>query len=152
MKALFQRVSRAEVRVAGEVVGRIGAGALILLGVGHGDTDADAVKLADKVSKLRVFEDAGGKMNLAISAIDGAAFLVVSQFTLLGNTRKGNRPSFIAAAPPGEANRLYEVFMARLRELGHRVEAGAFGAMMEVELVNDGPVTLWLESSGDSSQ
>ena len=146
MKAVFQRVSRAEVRSEGRVTGRIGPGAVILLGVGRGDTEAEAVKLADKVAKLRVFDDAEGKMNLPIAAVPGAKFIVVSQFTLHGNTEKGNRPSYIAAAPPEQAEPLYEKFVACLREMGFTVETGVFRTMMQVELVNDGPVTLLLDT------
>ncbi len=146
MRAVFQRVSRAEVRSEGRVTGRIGAGAVILLGVGKKDTEADAVKLADKVAKLRVFDDADGKMNLPISSVAGGKFLVVSQFTLLGETAKGNRPSYIEAAPPEQAEALYEKFVACLRALGFAVETGVFRTMMQVELVNDGPVTLLLEA------
>ena len=146
MKAVFQRVAGAEVRSAGRVTGRIGPGAVILLGVGRTDTDADAAKLADKVAKLRVFDDAEGKMNLAISAVPGAKFIVVSQFTLLGNTEKGNRPSYIDAAPPELAEPLYEKFVECLRGMGFTVETGVFRTMMQVELVNDGPVTLLLDT------
>ncbi len=146
MKAVFQRVSRAEVRSEGRVTGRIGPGAVILLGVGRADTEAEAVKLADKVAKLRVFDDAEGKMNLPISSVAGGKFVVVSQFTLHGNTGKGNRPSYIEAAPPEVAEPLYEAFVARLREQGFGVETGVFRTMMEVELVNDGPVTLLLDT------
>lgn len=146
MKAVFQRVSRAEVRSGGRVTGRIGPGAVILLGVGRTDTAVDAIQLADKVAKLRVFDDAGGKMNLPISAVPGGKFVVVSQFTLQGATAKGNRPSYIAAAPPEQAEPLYEQFVARLRALGLVVETGVFRTRMEVELVNDGPVTLLLDT------
>ncbi len=146
MKAVFQRVSRAEVRSEGRVTGRIGPGAVILLGVGRGDTEAEAVKLADKVAKLRVFDDAEGKMNLPISSVPGGKFVVVSQFTLHGATAKGNRPSYIEAAPPEVAEPLYEAFVGRLRAQGFAVETGVFRTMMEVELVNDGPVTLLLDT------
>ena len=146
MRAVFQRVSRAEVRSEGRVTGRIGVGAVILLGVGKKDTEADAVKLADKVAKLRVFDDADGKMNLPISSVADGKFIVVSQFTLLGETAKGNRPSYIEAAPPEQAEALYEKFLACLRALGFTVETGVFRTMMQVELVNDGPVTLLLEA------
>ncbi len=139
MRALVQRVSRAAVRVDDEVVGEIGAGLLVLLGVTHGDDDAVCDRLADKVAALRVFEDADGKMN---EAVGDRGVLVVSQFTLYGDTRKGNRPSFVAAAPPEVAEPLYERFRARLGAAG-----GRFGAHMDVELVNDGPVTLLLELS-----
>ena len=146
MKAVFQRVASAEVRSEGRVTGRIGPGAVILLGVGRADTAADAEKLADKVAKLRVFDDADGKMNLPISAVPGAKFVVVSQFTLHGNAEKGNRPSYIAAAPPEQAEPLYEKFVAHLRGMGFAVETGVFRTMMQVELVNDGPVTLLLDT------
>ena len=139
MRALVQRVSRAAVRVDGAVVGEIGPGLLVLLGVTHGDDDAVCDRLADKVAALRIFEDAGGKMN---EALGDRGVLVVSQFTLYGDARKGNRPSFVAAAPPDVAEPLYERFRARLGAAG-----GVFGAHMEVELVNDGPVTLLLELS-----
>ena len=146
MKAVFQRVASAEVRSEGRVTGRIGPGAVVLLGVGRTDTEAEAVQLADKVGKLRVFDDAEGKMNLPIAAVPGAKFIVVSQFTLLGNTEKGNRPSYIDAAPPEQAEPLYEKFVACLREQGFTVETGVFRTAMQVELVNDGPVTLLLDT------
>ncbi len=146
MKAVFQRVARAEVRSEGRVTGQIDAGAVVLLGIARTDTEAMACQLADKVAKLRVFEDAEGKMNLPISSVPGGAFVVVSQFTLLGNSKKGNRPSFIAAAPPEQAEPLYEKFVAHLRELGFRVVTGVFRTEMQVELVNDGPVTLVLDT------
>lgn len=138
MRALVQRVSRASVTVDGQRVGAIGPGFLVLLGITHDDDAAIADRLADKVAALRVFEDADGKMNEALG--DGRAVLVVSQFTLYGDARKGNRPSFVAAARPEHAEPLYERFKARLNAQG-----GTFGAHMEVELVNDGPVTLLLE-------
>lgn len=147
MKLVLQRVLRATVSVDGVVRGAIERGALILCGVGRGDTPFDAAWLARKTSQLRYFEDAAGKMNLSIDAVQGA-FLVVSQFTLYGDCAKGNRPSFIEAAAPEDGNALYERFVAELRALGHRVETGVFRANMQVELVNDGPVTLLLESSG----
>ena len=125
MKAVFQRVASAEVRSEGRVTGRIGPGAVVLLGVGRADTEAEALKLADKVAKLRVFDDEEGKMNLPISSVPGGKFIVVSQFTLLGNTEKGNRPSYIEAAPPEQAEPLYEKFVACLREMGFTVETGA---------------------------
>lgn len=147
MRALFQRVSRAEVRIEEKSCAYIAAGGLILLGVAREDTSEDAVWLANKISKLRVFDDGQGKMNSSITAIPSGAFLVVSQFTLYGNVEKGNRPSYIQAAEPVEAQRLYEIFVETLRvESGCRVETGVFRAMMKVELINDGPVTLWLES------
>ena len=145
MRAVVQRVSRAEVRVEGKAVGAIGQGLLVLLGVAAGDAEADARLLADKVAQLRVFEDQAGKMNLPVSEVGGGV-LVVSQFTLLGDVRKGNRPSFTAAAPPQAADALYRRFCAMLREKGVAVSQGVFGADMEVELVNDGPVTILLDS------
>lgn len=147
MKLVVQRVQRAFVRVAGETVGSTGRGLLILCGVARGDTPEDARYLARKTAGLRIFDDAEGKMNLA-PAEAGAEFLVVSQFTLYGDCAKGNRPSYIEAAPPGEGERGYEAYVAALRELGLEVQTGRFRAMMEVELVNDGPVTLILESRG----
>lgn len=146
MKAVFQRVARAEVRSEGRVTGRIGPGAVVLLGIGRRDSESTALQLADKIVKLRVFDDAAGKMNVPLSSVPGGRLLVVSQFTLLGDARKGNRPSYIEAAPPDQAEPLYDVFVARLRELGFGVETGVFRTMMEVELVNDGPVTLWLDT------
>ena len=146
MKAVFQRVASAEVRSEGRTTGRIGPGAVVLLGIGRTDTAAAAAKLADKVAKLRVFADADGKMNLPISAVPGAKFIVVSQFTLHGDARKGNRPSYVEAAPPEQAEVLYETFVACLRNLGFVVETGVFRTMMQVELVNDGPVTILLDT------
>ena len=146
MKAVFQRVASAEVRSEGRTTGRIGPGAVVLLGIGRADTAADAAKLADKVAKLRVFDDPDGKMNLPISAVPGAKFIVVSQFTLHGDARKGNRPSYVEAAPPEQAEPLYETFVARLRDMGFVVETGVFRTMMQVELVNDGPVTILLDT------
>jgi D-tyrosyl-tRNA(Tyr) deacylase len=145
VRAVVQRVSRARVLVAGEVTGEIARGLLVLLGVGRDDGEADARGLADKVAALRIFEDAGGKMNLAVGEVGGGV-LVVSQFTLLGDARKGNRPSFTDAAPPEAANALYERFCALVREKGLPVATGVFRATMAVELVNDGPVTLLLDS------
>jgi D-aminoacyl-tRNA deacylase len=147
MRAVFQRVSSAEVRSEGRVTGRMGPGAVILLGVGKADTEAEALRLADKVMKLRVFDDAEGRMNLPISSVPDGKFIVVSQFTLLGNTAKGNRPSYLDAAPPEQAEPLYECFVAHLRGQGFVVETGVFRTMMEVELVNDGPVTLVLDTA-----
>jgi D-tyrosyl-tRNA(Tyr) deacylase len=146
MRAVVQRVSRAEVRVEGKVAGAIGRGLLVLLGVAQGDDDQAARYLADKVAALRIFEDGAGKMNLAAAEVGGGA-LVVSQFTLLGDTRKGNRPGFTAAAPPEAADALYQRFCALLREKGLTVATGVFRAHMEVELVNEGPVTLLLDST-----
>lgn len=145
MKAVLQRVSRAKVTVADEIVGQIELGLLVLLGVEQGDTEADARQLADKTIQLRIFDDANGKMNLALTDV-GGALLVVSQFTLLGDCRKGRRPSFVAAAPPAEAERLYELFVAAAGTQGVKVATGRFRAMMDVELVNAGPVTLLLDS------
>ena len=145
VRAVVQRVSRGLVRVEGRVTGEIARGLVVLLGVARGDDEGDARLLADKVAALRVFEDAGGKMNLAVAEVRGGV-LVVSQFTLLGDARKGNRPSFVDAAPPEEANALYERFCALLREKGLHVGTGVFRAAMEVELVNEGPVTILLDS------
>lgn len=145
MKAVVQRVSEASVTVDERLVGQIGKGFMILLGVEVGDSDKDARWLAEKVAGLRVFEDEAGKMNLALADVGGAA-LVVSQFTLLGDCKKGRRPSFIKAAPPEEANRLYQLFSQVLRELGLLVENGQFQASMQVRLCNDGPVTLIVET------
>ena len=145
MRAVLQRVSRASVTVDGQVVGQIDRGLVVLLGVEQEDTDADAQQLADKTIQLRIFDDAEGKMNLSL-AETGGAMLVVSQFTLLGDCRKGRRPSFIQAAPPELAERLYETFVAAVGVQGIRVATGKFRAMMQVELVNDGPVTILLDS------
>ena len=144
MRVLLQRVSRAEVRVGDRITGKIGRGYLLLVGFTGADEDAALVWMADKVVGLRLFADADDKMNLALADVDGA-LLVVSQFTLYGDAAKGRRPSFIDAARPEVAVPLYERFLDLLRERGVRVETGEFGAMMDVELVNDGPVTLWLE-------
>ena len=149
MRVLLQRVSRAEVRIReaggdGRVTGRIARGFVALVGFTHADGDEQVVWMADKVAGLRLFGDAEEKMNLSIDEV-GGALLVVSQFTLYGDARKGRRPSFIDAARPETAIPLYEHFVALLRQRGLRVETGEFGAMMDVELVNDGPVTLWLE-------
>lgn len=145
MRAVVQRVSRASVRVGGEVKGQIGAGLLALLGVAQDDSEADADYLADKIIGLRVFEDGDGKMNLAVAEVGGAV-LTVSQFTLLGDVRRGKRPSFDAAARPELALRLYEYFVSKVRAAGLRCETGRFQEMMDVELVNDGPVTILLDS------
>ena len=144
MRVLLQRVSRAEVRIAGHVAGRIDGGYLLFIGFTGTDNESALVWMADKVIGLRLFGDADDKMNLALDEVDGS-LLVVSQFTLYGDAARGRRPSFIDAARPEVAIPLYERFLALLRERGARVETGEFGAMMEVELVNDGPVTLWLE-------
>ncbi len=144
MRAVLQRVSHADVRVDGATVGKIGRGWLVLLGVGHGDTEETARKLADKAVKLRMFEDAEGKFNL--SALDiGAELLVVSQFTLYADTSRGRRPSFVGAADPAMATGLVDRFAELVRGYGLRVETGRFGAHMEVSLLNDGPVTINLE-------
>ena len=145
MRACIQRVRRARVTVGGQVTGEIGAGMLVLLGVAGDDTEADARQMAQKIAGLRIFEDAQGKMNLAVSDV-GGSMLVVSQFTLLGDCRKGRRPSFTEAAGPELAVRLYEVFVAAVAALGIPVATGKFREHMEVELVNDGPVTLWIDS------
>lgn len=146
MRALIQRVSCASVTIAGETRGEIGRGFLVLLGVTEGDTLEDAQYLADKTVKLRVFTDENDKMNKALADV-GGGILVVSQFTLYGDCRKGNRPSFIAAARPETAIPLYEAFIARCRQSGLAVETGEFGADMQVDLLNDGPVTLWMDSA-----
>jgi D-tyrosyl-tRNA(Tyr) deacylase len=146
MRAVVQRVSEASVRIEGRLVGEIGPGLLVLLGVGRGDGEADADYLAGKVVHLRVFPDEGGQMNRSLLETGGSV-LVVSQFTLYGDVRQGRRPGYSSAAPPEEANRLYEHFVALLRGLGPRVETGVFQAMMDVTLVNHGPVTLLLDSS-----
>jgi D-aminoacyl-tRNA deacylase len=145
MRAVVQRVSRAVVRVDDEAVGRIGPGVLVLLGVAAGDAEADAERLAAKVARLRLFPDEAGRFDRSVGDV-GGGILVVSQFTLLADTAKGNRPSFTAAAAPAEAEPLYDRFCAELRGLGLPVETGAFGARMEVELVNDGPVTIVLDT------
>jgi D-tyrosyl-tRNA(Tyr) deacylase len=145
MRAVVQRVREARVEVGGEVVGAIGPGMLVLLGVARGDTPADAAYLAEKTAGLRIFEDAAGKMNLALSEVGGAA-LVVSQFTLLGDCRKGRRPGFTEAAPPELADALYADYAAALRGRGLNVATGVFRAEMLVHLINDGPVTLLLDS------
>lgn len=144
MRALVQRVQRAAVRVDGDVIGSIDAGLLVLVGVTHSDTEADAAKLADKVINLRVFDDADGVMNLSVLDAGGAV-LVVSQFTLYGDTAKGRRPSWVAAARPDVAEPLIESFVAELQKRGLAVETGRFRAEMAVELVNDGPITVLIE-------
>src|SRR5581483_6426809 len=146
MRAVLQRVSRAQVSVGREVVGRIGPGLLVLLGVGKSDTRTDAEYLAAKITGLRIFEDENGKMNLSLTDTHGA-ILAVSQFTLYGDVRKGKRPSFDEAAAPELARELYEYFVSRIRGAGFTCETGRFQAMMEVELVNDGPVTILLDST-----
>ena len=146
MRAVIQRVSRAAVTVDGDVIGRIGPGFVVLLGVATDDTQDDVIWLAGKVDGLRVFEDDEDRMNLALQDVGGAV-LVVSQFTLLGDCRKGRRPGFVTAAPPEKANSLYQSFVAELRGHGLTVETGQFQAHMEVSLCNDGPVTLLLDST-----
>ncbi|HET8722823.1 MAG TPA: D-aminoacyl-tRNA deacylase [Anaeromyxobacteraceae bacterium] len=145
MRSVVQRVARAAVRVDRQVVGEVGHGLLVLLGVAAGDGPDDARWTADKLAQLRIFEDDAGKMNRSVQDVGGGV-LLVSQFTLLGDARKGNRPSFVAAAPPDQANALYEEVASLLRTRGVPVATGVFRAHMEVELVNDGPVTLLLDS------
>ncbi|HKD81475.1 MAG TPA: D-aminoacyl-tRNA deacylase [Candidatus Angelobacter sp.] len=145
MRAVVQRVSRCRVTVDGNTTGEIGRGLLVLLGVGKSDAEPAADYLVEKVIGLRIFEDAEGKMNLSVQDAEGAV-LVVSQFTLLGDVRRGKRPSFDGAARPEEAKRLYEYFVGKIRAAGLRCETGQFQAMMEVELVNTGPVTILLDS------
>ena len=144
MRVLLQRVSRAEVRVDSRTIGQIARGYLLLVGFTPGDSEPTVTWMADKIIGLRLFGDAEEKMNLSLGEV-GGAILVVSQFTLYGDATKGRRPSFLSAARPEEAIPLYERFIALLKKHDVRVETGAFGAMMDVELVNDGPVTLWLE-------
>jgi len=146
MRAVVQRVGRAQVTVAAEVTGKIDRGLLVLLGVSREDTEKDADYLAEKVTGLRIFEDENGKMNLDVAA-SGGAVLVVSQFTLYGDVRRGKRPSFDAAAPPERARQLYEYFVERIRAAGLPCQTGRFQEMMRVELVNDGPVTILLDSA-----
>jgi D-tyrosyl-tRNA(Tyr) deacylase len=146
MRAVVQRVSRAKVTVSGKIAGEIGHGLLVLLGVGAADTRGDADYLAEKTIGLRIFEDAGGKMNLSVAEAGGAV-LVVSQFTLYGDVRRGKRPSFDAAAPPQPARELYEYFVEKIRAAGLRCETGRFQEMMQVKLVNEGPVTILLDSN-----
>jgi len=145
MRAVVQRVSRASVKVNGELTGQIGEGLLVLLAVAQDDSEADANYLAEKVAGLRIFEDADGKMNCSVIDVGGAV-LAVSQFTLFGDVRKGKRPSFDAAAHPERARELYEHFVAHIMNLSLRCETGRFQEMMEVELVNQGPVTILLDS------
>ena len=146
MRALVQRVSEARVEVAGEAVGAIGTGLLVLVCAMRGDGEEEARALARKVARLRVFEDEAGRMNRALGAVGGAA-LVVSQFTLAADTRRGNRPGFSAAAPPEEGERLYHAFSRFLGEHEVPVRQGRFGAAMQVRLVNEGPVTIWLDTA-----
>jgi D-tyrosyl-tRNA(Tyr) deacylase len=147
VRAVIQRVVRAAVTVEGQVVGQIGPGLVVLLGITNGDTPAGASWLAEKIVGLRIFPDADGKMNRDVTDV-GGSLLVVSQFTLYGDAQKGRRPSFVAAAPPNVAEPLYEQFINAARLLGVTVQTGRFGAIMQVELVNDGPVTLIVEKSG----
>lgn len=145
MRAVVTRVTRASVSIDGAVKGRIGRGFLILLGVTQGDTEAEVVKLADKICGLRIFEDENGKMNLGLDAVDGE-LLIISQFTLYGSCKRGRRPDFLAAARPDVAIPLYEKFIALCREKGLHVETGEFGADMKVDSLNDGPLTLILDT------
>ena len=145
MRSVLQRVKSASVTIGGEVVGKIGTGLLVLLGVCDDDTDKDLVYLADKITGLRIFEDEDEKMNLSLEDI-GGEILIVSQFTLFGDCRKGKRPSFTAAGKPDYANEMYEKFLKYLKDKNFPVECGRFGADMQVELVNDGPVTMLLDS------
>ncbi|HVE91392.1 MAG TPA: D-aminoacyl-tRNA deacylase [Actinomycetota bacterium] len=146
MRAVIQRVSRASVSVGGDLVGEIGSGFLVLLGAGRGDGEAEALHVADKIANLRVIQDGDGKMNLSLLDVQGEV-LVVSQFTLYADTSRGRRPSFVDAAPPEEAEPLVERVAARLTELGLRVACGVFGASMDVELVNRGPVTILIDTA-----
>ena len=146
MIAVIQRCSRANVKIGQNIVGQIGSGLVILLGVKKDDNEADADFLVKKVSDLRIYNDSNEKMNLSIKDVDGSA-LVISQFTLCGDTKKGRRPSFIHAAPPKEGQRLYKYFISSLLKAGVPVESGEFGAMMDVELVNEGPATFILNSN-----
>ena len=145
MRAVVQRVSGAEVSAGGRTIGRIGRGFVVLLGIARGDTEADAAFIADRIIGLRVFDDAEGKMNLALGAV-GGELLVVSQFTLMADTGSGRRPSFSAAAPPEQARGLYEHFLSLVRKANVKVEQGEFGAMMELTLNNHGPVTIIFDS------
>lgn len=146
MKAILQRCERASVEVGGEIIGECGRGLMILLGVAKGDEPLDAELLAEKISKLRIFDDADGKLNLSVKDVGGGA-LVVSNFTLLADYRKGNRPDYFGSESPARANELYEYFAACLRDKGLHVETGRFGADMKVTIVNDGPVTIDMDSA-----
>ena len=150
MLAVVQRVKESSVDIDGESVGNIGPGLMVLLGVARGDSQKDADFLAEKISNLRIFEDENKKMNLSLLET-GGEMLIISQFTLLGNCQKGRRPSFVNAAEPKAANSLYEYFIKRVKSKGIRVQTGRFGAMMQVRLTNDGPVTLIIESSTPSN-
>ena len=145
MRAVVQRVSRAQVSVEGEMTGQIGLGLVVLLGVGRDDEESDAIYLAEKIAGLRVFEDEQGKMNRSVREIGGSV-LAISQFTLYGDVRRGKRPSFDAAAAPEKARALYEFFVEQIRAAGLQCETGRFQAMMKVELANEGPVTILLDS------
>ena len=146
MRAVIQRVARASVQVGHQTVAQIGRGLLVFLGVEHADSHPDILWLAGKIARLRIFADEQGAMNRSVQEIDGG-LLVVSQFTLFASTRKGNRPSFLSAAPPDQANQLYEQFCEQLElESGKKVQRGVFGANMKVDLLNDGPVTLWIDT------
>lgn len=145
MKALVQRVNRASVTVDGEVVGSIGRGLVVLVGIASEDTEKDVHYLVDKVAQLRIFSDEAGKFNISALEI-GGEMLLISQFTLLADTRKGRRPSFIAAAPPQQAESLFNLFVAQMRSTGLKTETGCFQAHMQVEIHNDGPVTIMLDS------
>lgn len=146
MRLVLQRVQEASVEIDGKIVGQIGPGLLVFLGIGRGDSESDVIFLADRVLGLRIFEDAAGKMNFSVKDVQGA-LLVVSQFTLYGETRKGRRPSFDAAAPPDHARVLYELFLQELRRSNLKVESGVFGARMKVFSVNDGPVTFIVDNA-----
>ena len=145
MRAVVQRVSRASVKVDGRIVGQINVGLLVLIGIAQDDSESDADYLADKITGLRIFEDADGKMNLSLLDIKGS-ILAISQFTLFGDVRRGKRPSFDVAARPDQAKQLYEYFVQRIRAAGVRCETGVFQATMQVELANEGPVTILLDS------
>ena len=149
MRLLLQRVTRAQVTVEDRVVGHIGAGLVCLVGIGHGDEEATVKAMADKAVDLRIFRDDEGKTNRSLIDVGGEV-LAISQFTLYADTRKGRRPSFLDAAPPDLGERLYNEFCAAVEARGVKVERGIFGAEMEVELVNDGPMTIWLDSAGSS--
>lgn len=148
MRSVIQRVSRAQVRVSGQSIGSIGPGLLVLLGIGRGDTSQEADSLLDKIIHLRIFEDSHGKMNLSLLDV-GGELLLISQFTLYADCRKGRRPSFTDASPPGDAQQLYDYFVGAARSRGVKVATGIFQAIMEVEMVNFGPVTILLDSSKD---
>lgn len=148
MKAILQRVSRAKVKIEDQIVGEIGQGLLVLLGVGKGDSDSEAARLLEKIIHLRIFDDNQGKMNLSLLEI-GGEFMVISQFTLYADCRKGRRPSFTDAAPPAEAKALYETFLTLAKTKGIMVASGTFQALMEVEFINHGPVTICLDTAKD---